>query len=330
MATLADYAELLEDLDAPQRETLEQAWPETVRLLSPRGLDNWLKGTAALSHMGRGDHIVRTWIETVPAVARDIGEDIIPDLAQACLGFASRTSGAVIERVLATAPVASRRLSDPDLFRAYLQLLNQLLAQAPRGLRPMLDHLEELLGVLTLGGLRRWASWGAEAHRTDYEELTRYFGLESAETQAILQRERKGTLFVDIHRRIGMYLRALWGRDFLMRPTAGDFETREGIRPHIAEYFLHLPDAYDDWEGIPGLDLYRAAAAHAAAHVMATTEPLKGDELNALQRACIGLIEDARIEALAIARFPRLRDLWRQFHRPTEDGSMTARFGRIS
>ncbi|OLS53828.1 nitric oxide reductase activation protein NorD [Rhodovulum sulfidophilum] len=330
MATLADYAELLEDLDAPQRETLEQAWPETVRLLSPRGLDNWLKGTAALSHMGRGDHIVRTWIETLPAVARDIGEDIIPDLAQACLGFASRTSGAVIERVLATAPVASRRLSDPDLFRAYLQLLNQLLAQAPRGLRPMLDHLEELLGVLTLGGLRRWANWGAEAHRTDYEELTRYFGLESAESQAILQRERKGTLFVDIHRRIGMYLRALWGRDFLMRPTAGDFETREGIRPHIAEYFLHLPDAYDDWEGVPGLDLYRAAAAHAAAHVMATTEPLKGDELNALQRACIGLIEDARIEALAIARFPRLRDLWLQFHRPTEDGSMTARFGRIA
>ncbi|RBO52436.1 VWA domain-containing protein [Rhodovulum sp. BSW8] len=330
MATLEDYAELLADLDAPQREKLEDVWPEAVRQLSPRGLDNWLKGTAALSHMGRGDHIVRTWIETVPTVARDLGEDIIPDLAQACLGFASRTSGAVIERVLATAPVASRRLSDPDLFRAYLQLLNQLLAQAPRGLRPMLDHLEELLGVLTLGGLRRWASWGAEAHRTDYEELTRYFGLESAESQAILQNERKGTLFVDIHRRIGMYLRALWGRDFLMRPTAGDFEAREGIRPHIADYFLHLPDAYDDWEGVPGLDLYRAAAAHAAAHVAATTAPLKGDELNALQRAAIGLIEDARVEALAIARFPRLRDLWLRFHRPAQDGSMTARFGRIA
>ncbi|TCP40441.1 nitric oxide reductase activation protein NorD [Rhodovulum marinum] len=330
MSTLDEFAELTAELDAAQREVLDQCWPDAVRVLSPRGLDNWLKGAVALGHMGRGDHIVRTWIEVVPVLARDLGEDIVPDFAQTLLGFASRTSGAVIERVIATAPTASRRLSDPDLFLAYLQLLNQLLAQAPRGLRPMLEHLEELLDVLTLGGLRRWANWGAQAHRTDFEELTRYFSLESAESQAILQKERKGTLFVDIHRRIGMYLRALWGRDFLMRPTAGDFESREGARPFIADFFLHLPDAYDDWNGVPGLDLYRAAAAHASAHVVATTRAIPGDELNALQRACVGLIEDARIEALAIARFPRLRDLWRQFHAPTGDGAMGAQFDRIA
>ncbi|GAA0308682.1 nitric oxide reductase activation protein NorD [Rhodovulum strictum] len=330
MATLADFAELTAELDEAQHAILDQCWPDAIRVLSPRGLDNWLKGAVALGHMGRGDHIVRTWIEVAPTLARDLGEDVIPDFAQTLLGFASRTSGAVIERVIATAPVASRRLSDPDLFRAYLQLLNQLLAQAPRGLRPMLEHLEELLDVLTLGGLRRWANWGAQAHRTDFEELTRYFGLESAESQAVLQKERKGTLFVDIHRRIGMYLRALWGRDFLMRPTAGDFESREGVRPFIADWFLHLPDAYDDWRGVPGLDLYRAAAAHAAAHVVATTAAIPGDGLNALQQACIGLIEDARVETLAIARFPRLRDLWRRFHAPTDDGSMGAQFDRIA
>ncbi|TCP60292.1 von Willebrand factor type A domain-containing protein [Rhodovulum bhavnagarense] len=327
---LEDHAELTDELDAAQREILEQCWLDAIRVLSPRGLDNWLKGAVALAHMGRGDHIVRTWIEVVPILARDLGEDVIPDLAQACLGFASRTSGAVIERVIATAPVASRRLSDPDLFRTYLQFLNQLLAQAPRGLRPMLEHLEELLDVLTLGGLRRWANWGAQAHRTNFEEMTRYFSLESAESQAILQNERKGTLFVDIHRRIGMYLRALWGRDFLMRPTAGDFETREGAKPYIAEFFLHLPDAYDDWNGEPGLDLYRAAAAHAAAHVALTTAAIPGDELNALQQQCVGLIEDARIEALAIAQFPRLRDLWRKFHAPSTDGTMGAQFDRIA
>jgi len=330
MATLADFADLTAELDEAQRAILDQCWPDAIRVLSPRGLDNWLKGAVALGHMGRGDHIVRTWIKVVPTLARDLGEDIIPDFAQALLGFASRTSGAVIERVIATAPTASRRLSDPDLFRAYLQLLNQLLAQAPRGLRPMLDHLEELLDVLTLGGLRRWANWGAQAHRTDFEDLTRYFSLESAESQAVLQKERKGTLFVDIHRRIGMYLRALWGRDFLMRPTAGDFESREGARPFIADWFLHLPDAYDDWNGVPGLDLYRAAAAHAAAHVATTTKAIPGDELSALQQACVGLIEDARVESLAIARFPRLRDLWRRFHAPASDGSMGAQFDRIA
>ncbi|MBS3917063.1 MAG: nitric oxide reductase activation protein NorD [Sulfuritalea sp.] len=322
---LADYAELIEDLSDNHRQLLESAWHEAARVLSPRGLDNWLKSAIALMRMGRGGDIVTAWIEHVPAVAREVGEDVITDLAQQCLQFASRTSGAVIELIVATAPTAAKRLGDPELFRAYLQLLNVLLGQAARGLRPMLEHLDQLLGVLTLGGLRRWALWGAQAHRTNFEEQTRYFGLESEEARAMLQKERKGTLFVDIHRRIGMYLRALWGRDFFMRPTAGDFDAREGFKPFIADFFLHLPDAYDDWEAAPGvniagLDLYRAAAAHCAAHVMETKARIDADRLSALQQACVGLIEDARVEALAIRRFPRLRQFWLPFHRAEPTG----------
>src|SRR5690606_37884663 len=137
----------------------------------------------------------------------------------------------------------------------------------PRALRPMLDHLAELLDVLTLGGLRRWADWGAEAHRTDYPELDRYFSLQSAESRAVLERERKGVLLVDVQRRLGMYLRALWGRDFLLVPTAGDFDSRTGLQPFIEGPALHLPDALDDWQGLPALDLYRAQVAHLAAHL---------------------------------------------------------------
>jgi hypothetical protein len=317
---LKDHAELIEDLPESHRQLLEAAWHEAARILSPRGLDNWLKSALALHRMGRGGDIVAAWIEEVPAVAREVGEDVIADFAQQCLQFASRTSGAVIELVVATAPTAAKRLGDPELFRAYLQLLNVLLGQAARGLRPMLEHLDQLLGVLTLGGLRRWALWGAQAHRTDFDEQVRYFSLASEEAKAMLQKERKGTLFVDIHRRIGMYLRALWGRDFFMRPTAGDFDSRDGFKPFIADFFLHLPDAYDDWDGIPGLDLYRAAAAHCAAHVMETRARIDADRLDALQQACVGLIEDARVEALAIRRFPRLMDFWLQFHRAEPKG----------
>jgi len=317
---IADYAELIQELPDHRRPLLEESWQEAARVLSPRGLDNWLKSAIALQRMGRGGDIVTTWIKEVPAIAREVGEDVIPDLAQQCLQFASRTSGAVIELIVATSPTAAKRLGDPDLFRAYLQLLNVLLGQAARGLRPMLEHLDQLLGVLTLGGLRRWAMWGAQAHRANFEEQARYFGLESEEAKAMLQKERKGTLFVDIHRRIGMYLRALWGRDFFMRPTAGDFDSREGFKPYIADFFLYLPDAYDDWNGLPGLDLYRAAAAHCASHVMHTRARIDADSLDALQQTCVGLIEDARVEALAIRRFPRLKEFWLRFHRAEAKG----------
>jgi nitric oxide reductase NorD protein len=314
---LADYAELLEDLSPHSQEALRANWHEATKVFSPRGLDNYLKGAAAMRGLGKGDSLVETWIEEAPLVAKEVGEDVVGDLATASLELASRTSGTVIELLLATAATAANRLGDAELFIKYLQFINTLIAQAPRGVRPMLNKLEVLFQHLTLGGLRRWALWGAHAHRTDYEAQIRYFSLDSKESLAMLQKERKGTLLVDVQRRINMYLRALWARDFFMRPTSGDFESREGYRPYIKDYLLHLPDAFDDFEGVSGLELYRATAAHCAAHVVETKQPISAEALNPMQMAVISVIEDARVEALSIRRFPGLKQLWSKLHTAT-------------
>lgn len=187
----------------------------------------------------------------------------------------------------------------------------------------MLDKLDVLFNQLTLGGLRRWALWGAHAHRTDYEAQLQYFSLSSKESLAMLQKERKGTLFVDIQRRINIYLRALWARDFYMRPTSGDFESREGYRPFIEDYIIHLPDAYDAHGEVAASEVYRAAAAHAAAHLVETRYPISAESLNPLQIAVISVIEDARVEALSIRRFPGLRHTWSVLHTATPEMDTT-------
>lgn len=311
---LSDYTELLETLPPETMALLENTWHEATRVLSPRGLDNYIKGASALQGLGKGRALVEAWISEAPQVAKEIGEDVIGDLATTLLSLASKTSGAVIELIMSTSATAAKRLGDADLFRNYLQFLNTLLSQAPRGIRPMLDKLDVLLGQLTLGGLRRWALWGAHAHRTNYEEQINYFSLSSKESLAVLQKERKGTLFVDIQRRINIYLRALWARDFFMRPTSGDFETRQGYRPYIENYLIHLPDAYDAHGDIAASEVYRAAAAHAAAHLVETKFPISAESLNPLQMAIISVIEDARVEALSIKRFPGLRQIWAKLH----------------
>jgi nitric oxide reductase NorD protein len=88
----------------------------------------------------------------------------------------------------------------------------------------------------------------------------------------MLQKKRKG---------------ALWARDFFMRPTSGDFETRKVYKPFIQDYFMHLPDAFEGFEGVPGLDLYRATAAHCAAHLVYTKVSISAETLNPLQMAVI-------------------------------------------
>jgi nitric oxide reductase NorD protein len=312
--SLEQHTELLEELGSHASEILQSSWYEAARVFSAQGLENYVQGARSLKSLGRGSELVITFIENAPSIAKEIGEDSVVDLLDTVMALASKTSGAVLQAIIASAPIAAKRLGDAALFGAYLQLVNTLLNQVPRGLRPMMENLETLLGQLTLGGLRRWATWGAHAHKTNFEEQISYFSLKSKESLAMLQKERKGTLFIDVQRRINMYLRALWARDFFMRPTSGDFESREGYKPFIEDYFLHLPDAFDDYEGIPGLELYRATAAHCAAHLVYTTVPISAETLNPLQMAVISVIEDARVETLSIRAFPGLKKIWAQLH----------------
>ncbi len=313
---LEDYGDLAEQLGAHAQEVLQSCWNEATRVFSAAALENvYLKGARALHSLGRGSDLVVTFLQEAPAVARETGEEAVTDLVEMALRCVSKTSATVIAAIIGSSPVAARRLAERRLFDGYLHLIENLLAQAPRGVRPMLGQLDALLGQLTLGGLRRWANWGAQAHRTDFDAQVRYFGLESPESVAVLQQERKGTLFVDVQRRLAMYLRALWGRDFFLRPTSGDYETREGYRPYIENHLIHVPDAFDDLEGVSGLELYRAAVAHAAAHLVYTRSALSAQSLNPLQMAMVALIEDARVEALALREFPGLLPIWSRLHK---------------
>jgi len=327
----ADYGDLANELGEPVYAALVANWSEARRCFSAAALDAvYLKGVRALHGLGRGSELVVGFVPVAPRVARELGEEAVLDLVESILRCSSKTSAAVLTAIVHSSPLAAQRLGERQMFAGYLELLETLLALVPRGVRPMLGQIESLLGQLTLGGLRRWARWGAQAHKTDFAAQIAYFGLSSPDALAVLQQERKGTLFVDVQRRLGLYLRALWGRDFYLRPTSGDYESRQGLRPYIEGSLIHVPDAYDDFVPAPaggaqapvcGQDLYRAALAHAAAHLVHTRAPLPAQGLNPLQMACVALVEDARVEALALRAFPGLLPLWARLHHCTPEAS---------
>ncbi|RMH20240.1 MAG: VWA domain-containing protein [Gammaproteobacteria bacterium] len=307
MAKKEQYAELLDDIAPELGKALKESLPEASRIMSPAGLQDFIEGARALIKLGRGNDLVLSYIREIPAVSRDCGEDIIPDIINASMKLSSMTSGEVINLMLCSLPSASRHLGDGQLVRGYLTLIHQLASTAARGLRPMLNHIDQLLSKLTLSGLRRWANFGAQAYRRDFNNLTRYFNLESADSLAMLEKERRGVLFITVQRKINFYLRALWGRDFFLRPTVSDYSE---FRPYIENRVLHLADALDDLHQIPGLEIYRATAAHMASHLMYTSSSISAEQLSPAQMFFIGLIEDARIEYKAIHNFPGLKGLW--------------------
>ena len=309
----SDYVQCLDENDHEHAEALHSSYHEAQRVMSPRGLDNYLQGMRAMCSLNRGQDLVLTYVQEIPGVAKEVGEDVVPDIVESMMKLASHTSGSVVTLILSTLPLAAQRLGDADVLRGYLALLHQLAGKAPRGLRPMMENMDELLSKLTLGGLRRWAMWGAQAHQRDLDGQMGYFGLQTESSRSVLQKERRGTLFIDNQRKLNFYLRALWGRAFFMRPTAGDYESRRGLKPFIEDFQVHVPDAYDPFRGIDGMEIYRAAVAHAAAHMVYTREPVSAEQLSQAQMRFIELFEDARVEYLAYREFPGLRKLWLSF-----------------
>lgn len=304
---LDDYRDCFAKAPAQVYDTLEASFHEAARVMSAAGLSDFMEGARGLCNLGRGYDLVLSYLENMPGVVRECGEDIIRDCINAAMKLSSMTSGEVIALLFSSLPTAARRLGDPELLRGYLALIHQLSAKASRGLRPMLGHIDELLTKLTLSGLKRWANFGAEAYRRDLPNLQKYFSLESADSQKMLQKERRGTLFIDTQRKLNFYLRALWGRDFFLRPTAAD---HEGFKPYLEHHVMHLPDAVDAIADITGPELYRAMVAHQAAHLMYTSQPISAEALSPVQMFFIALIEDARVEYLAARDFPGLGKLW--------------------
>lgn len=316
---LNEYKECILERAPEAEPVLEASFLEASRVMSPQGLHNYLEGMRALCELGKGSDLVVTWLEAMPSACKEVGDSIIPNVIESCMKLSSMVSGEVVRLVLGSMPTAARRLGDPELVLKYLNLIHQLSAKVPRGLRPMLEHLDELLSKLTLGGVRRWALWGAQAYGRDFKKQIEYFSLQSPDSHKVLQNERRGTLFVDTQRKINFYLRALWGRDFFLRPTSGDYETKEGLRPYVENNIIHVPDAYDDvetasGEKVSGLEVYRAACAHIASHIVYSREAFSAEMLSPVQMFVIALVEDARIEALAIREFPGLKKLWAQLH----------------
>src|SRR5215470_3907244 len=113
--------------------------------------------------------------------------------------------------------------------------------------------------------------------------------------------------FSTIERRLTCYLRALWGQPVPLRE--GD-----GPRVSIGQGDIRMPSQLSTGVGSDGVNLYRAAAAHAAAHFAHSTERFRLGKLRPIQVALVSLIEDARVELLAWRDLPGLRRLWLPFH----------------
>jgi len=307
-------------------DVFEDCLNDALRQLSSQGVKDYLKGASLVCMIGRGFDPVLVYLEEMPTVAHRVGESSLGLVADTIWDLSRTPNGKSIPFFMDTVAEAARRTGSEDSFKHYVELIVDMMEQTSRsvhnnqgatvpspGLPEMLKKISYLLNQLSLEGLKNWIEYGVRNYLTRPDYQIAYFSLQSADSKAILQRERHGTLFMDIERKLDAYLKALWDESEQFVPYSLGFDELRKPRPYYDNLGIRVPDVYDDKNDISGIDRYRAAIAHMAAHRRWTTA-IVADNFSPFQRVGVELLEDSRVEYLAMQQYPGLKAIFKALH----------------
>jgi len=312
-------------------EVFPDCMREALSSLSARGVAAYVEHARFLGKMGRGAEPILIFLEAWPEVAREVGEDTLPDIMEFIRRMYKSPNGKAITPFLQSLPAAARRLHSHAQLRDYLAIALDLMERttgsihgihqtfSSPSLPELFKRIPTLLAQLSLGGLKNWVDYGVRYYDDHPERQIDYFSLQSADSRAVLQRERHGTLLVDNERKLSLYLRGLWQEEDMLIPYSGAFDELRKPIPYYDKLGIRLPDVYDDAGGISGLNRYRATLAHMVGH-RRWTKAIYADNMSPFQRMAAEFFEDSRVEYLAMHEYPGLRHIFLALHPvPAED-----------
>ena len=294
-------------------------------LLTEQGIEDYLAGAALICKIGRGVEPVLTYLQEMPAIAHQLGESMLKRISQTVWQLSRTPNGRAIAPFLAALPEVARRLDSEELLEHYIALLFDMMQRTTGSvhgfqqslpspaLPDLLQQMPYLINQLTLIGLKNWIEYGIRNYAHHPPRQQEYFSLQSADSKAMLQHERHGTLFTHHERELNLYLQACWEVSDHLVPYSIDFRAPHAQQTYFDDFGMRIPDIFDDYQGIRGIDRYRAVLAHMAAHKRWSAKVVV-DNFSPPQRLAIECLEDSRVEWLAMQRYPGLRRIFTALH----------------
>ncbi len=301
-------------------------------VLSEQGIKDYLDGASLVCKIGRGFDPVLTYLEEMPDIAHDLGEAMLTRISQAVWMMSRTPNGRSIPAFLQSLPEVARRLGSRELVDHYIEIIFEMMNRTTgsihgfhttipsAGLPKLLQQMPYLINQLALGGLKNWIDYGIRNYGKHPQRQEEYFALESADSKAMLQHERKGTLFTHHERKLNLYLQACWQRSDHLVPYSIDFRDKREQQPYVDDYGMRIPDVFEDVNRVRGIDRYRAVLAHMAAHQRWSSKII-ADNFSPQQRIAIERLEDSRVEYLAMQQYQGLRRIFMALHPRPEEGA---------
>ncbi|WP_244300651.1 nitric oxide reductase activation protein NorD [Achromobacter aegrifaciens] len=181
------------------------------------------------------------------------------------------------------------------------------------------ERFDQLMAKLTAGGLGRWMLAGLRRYERQPGPLRAYFQLRDAYAREALNGEAGAPELEAAQARLAWLLCGLSGRGMAVEALRRPALDGPPSRPILAPSHLLVPDSYPVLDGADRWALYRAAVAHAAAHLRYSSAAQPVLSLKPMGVAVVSAIEDARVERLLAADYPGVRRWFLPFVPPPPD-----------
>jgi len=305
-------------------------------LLTEQGVEDYLKAASDLAVVYKGASPILTFLEEMPLIAKTLGIEIIPPTIKAIQNLALTPNKNAIPALVESLSEAARLLRTVEQMQHYFDLIQKVATLTIQSIHTscaniykestiinMIIRMPYLLDNLTVDALRNWIEYGLRNYSNEPERQCKYFMLELADSRAMFQRERHGSLFIHHERSLNLYLQGLWRYKNKLVPFSEGWDDVYKPLPYYNKHRLCVPDRVDDDGDITGVDGYRAILAHMMAH-QRWSHAIAVDGYSHMQRITIELMEDSRVEYLAMKKYPGLRRLWLSLHPIPEEGACDA------
>lgn len=281
------------------------AWRRVSSLGDSAAAEVWAAGALALLTANAGSSCLTVFFRL--------------DGNPAALGRAGKEAAALCREVGAAATIATletwERLGRPLWWSPMLRLARE----APDCVATALATASTVLEAGGPQGFAEFIAVGLKSSGYDRAARRRFFALDDPLARRAVARGGQGEFEV-LERRLKLFVTALQGHPAKLRPLPATADRRAPRRASLADGVLLLPEAFPSVPAPAQPTLFRAAAAHAAAHLLFGAGRQPVGTLKPLQIVLTGLVEDARVETLMLRRFPGLRRLWAPFHVAEAEG----------
>ena len=305
--------ELMRQRDA-LRPLFRSTWDNLAARFEADELEGWADGVLALADVNAGPSCLVAFWE----ISRNqpTEESIAPLIAAAeTSANICRHAGAQATAATIASVAAVRRLlgTGPDLAR-WWRIMDDLAQRAPESVEAAALRMSEILAAGSIDAFESFVAAGLKLAAGDKLKRLSFFTLQDELARRLVERAVAGIGFAETERQTKAFVTALWGRPPLLRSFPAGGSQAPQRRAGIAGPLIRMPDIYRGVQGEAAFALYRAAAAHAQAHLVFGGPRFPVGQLKPLQTALVSLIEDARVETLAMRALPGLRKHWSSYH----------------